>query len=418
MNTNIILDKQLNEISANSAFGNRISIVIVPQIQLSPYVYSLLLNCSSMVNGAFLIIHPKNHEMSETFFKSSERCFTLNILNYDSNPKEKIKELVEHVLRRIEISSLTIDALILHPFAGNVNRELFNKVSTAYKNIKYLFYADGSRNNFNLEYNRDNEENMIDIATNKKYFTSVYSFGFDTSDTIKTKNMLSKITVIDYGYLDFIFTFFKHGIKGNLLDNKKYNLVLSRYWGKDPYLFKSADLQVQSYWKSVELALTSKKNDIIYRGDDRVTMPSTDIKKTNLLDFSSIFSVKNTGCEQLLMENFIHDEPDFLSKLDLIYVFDSSFPLIFQSRKLYNLLSFDTIMVVGFDYESVSRDSIGNSLAAMMRRTSTLIYDLLNLNIFRIYDNNRVITKDSVNSYEDLLFYFTDNGGFFYIQKF
>lgn len=291
---------------------------------------------------------------------------------------------------------------------------------TLQEKIKYHFYADGSRNNFNLEWNRNNEENMIDMVNKKAYDCSVYAFGFDTSASIKTKDKLKYIRILDYGYLDFVFSYFRHNIQLKVQDNVRYNLVLSRYWGRDPYLFKNDDLQIKSYWKSIELALRNKQNDIIYRGDNRstvVTIASSLMKKNRLLDFSSQFKVENSRCDQLLMENFIHEEPEFLKKLDLIYVFDSSFPLIFQSKKLYNLLSFETIIVLGFDYESVSRNSIENTLKVMIRRISILIFDLLKLNIFRIYDKNRVITKETVKSESDLLKYFEDNDGFFYLQK-
>ncbi|QIV96504.1 hypothetical protein EDC55_12017 [Allofrancisella inopinata] len=410
------IDCAISEITSNNAFNKEVSIVVVPQLQLSTYVFCVLNHNISLIKGAVIVIYPVAFEMPKLIYNSSKKFFSLDVVQFH----ERHQDGAIYLLNKIKDNNLKLHSVVLHPFAGSINREILDQILQRDIKVKYYFYADGSRNNFNLEWNRNNEENMIDIVAKKKQFTSVYSFGYDTSDTIETKRNLSKITVIDYGYMDFIFTHFKHNIKSNLEKNKKYNLVLSRYWGRDPYLFKNDDLQVKAYWKSIDVALSSKQNDIIYRGDNRstvVTLASSIIDNVKLIDFSSVFAVQNTRHERLLMENFIHEEPNFLKKIVLIYVFDSSFPLIFQSKKLYKLLPYDTVIVVGFDYESVFKDSTNNTLAVMMRRVATLIYDLLNLNIFRIYDKNRLITKDMVNSYHDILKYFKDNDGFFYIQK-
>jgi hypothetical protein len=337
---------------------------------------------------------------------------------------DKEEEWSNYLFNLIKGEKINIGTVYFHVFSGGLNHELAKKIYFSklddFKKNKFLFYADGSRNNTEIEWSRDSTS-LLKLFSEGARQIEVVGFGFKPEigkalEGIKT----IKRTYIDYKFLDAVFILSKDKVELNKKIDGKVSLVLARYWGRDPYKFKTDDLLIQCYASSISKAI--KFNDIIYRKDNRCDFSIVDVSSCTSLSNKNIFDIANyivnheDKLEEILFENILHNVPELFAHLGEIYCFDSSFPLVFTSPTLYRSLSNETTIISGFDYEEVQKNSLGFALEVMVTRVTVLIFDMLKLEIFNIFDSFGPISV-AENNLEVLTARIKSNGGLFLLKK-
>jgi hypothetical protein len=98
-----------------------------------------------------------------------------------------------------------------------------------------------------------------------------------------------------------------------------------------------------------------------------------------------------------------------------MYCFDSSFPLLFQSRYLWSLLDERCEIVIGFDYEAVAEAATGECLSVMTCRTATVLRDVTRNLLFRAFGRGGPVTSFDQSELQDWL---RANGGYAVLRKY
>lgn len=413
-----------------------VTIIIVSQIELSPYISAFLRKFGNRLSGSFLILHRHANDMSKEFLLYSSRCYGIDIGHFSQWTENKIIILKN----AIESSGKKIACLVAHPFE-RISGITVNYFLEKFMDLKYIFYSDGSRNN------KESEEHTKNIkgASFKKALLSDFEvwlceFGFSSSSQIVSNNRIQpkKHILVEYQWLDFCFSQTKidllikktfEGKNKEQLHIKKSALILNRYWGRGPYMFDSDDLLTLSMSSSIYKACRDAEN-IILRKDSRCHF-STDalissIKSHNkfktITTLEDIIKPEKGEIKDLIFEYIIHKTRDFFENIKYIYSFDSSFPLVFLSPMLMRKLNPEVKFIVGFDYSSVKRYGTDECLRVMSYRVAVLIEDVLMLSLFSVSDSlgsvfNGEAPIDCSKNRELLLERIKNNGGYFFLQK-
>lgn len=387
----------------NSDIGhkkNKCCLIVIPQIQLSPYIASIIHSYYRNEFDLFVVIHPKGSPLSEKLFSVSSLFLSINIRDFVNHEQEG----VEYLFNRFAENCLIIDTILAHPFASGVNGIIGDKAILS-KKITIDFYADGSRNNVFIEDRK--EETLIDKYCSINEKAKLYCFGFLPHD-LMDKNYNLNAVLVDYRFLDFSYCTVQN-INPKYIGNKFIDepgsvngLVISRYWGRNPYEFLESVDGLDLYSKAISLAFSDiNVNNIIFRADNRIAIGGN-YKSANLIDFKSLFSNSESSAE-LLVENFLYNNLEFLKKLSRIYVFDSSFPLIFQSPILKSLLNHDIEITIGAPFDLLKNKMIERGIKTMKKRIIDLIYNIIKLNLFSISTTAGEIYLADINEIENML---------------
>lgn len=370
-------------------------IVVVPQIQLSPYVAALIHSQLRNVFDIFIIIHPVGNPFSRLCFDHPELFITINVRDFIGHEKEGVGYLIEKLSTR----ELILSGVLCHPFSQGVNRYVADSLIPQ-NDCKVYIYSDGSRNNFSLEWSRDGESSLIDKACNLKKRPKLFSFGFLSHDF----NWVAKdvdISIVAYDSLDFVFSTCHRHIEP--LNVKKMDgnsigpagLVLSRYWGREPYVFEDECSLSECYQTTIEKAFYgSKCKTLVMRCDNRSDLPSLSSANFKFLDFLDFFECKFNASE-FLMENILHFNASFLKNFRRVFVFDSSFPLVFQSLELSRLLSHELVIVVGVSRLDVIDKMSENGVNVIKNRVCALVGDLVKLKQFAVTSSIGPVTSSN-----------------------
>lgn len=403
------------------------TILVVPQIQLSPYAASVLRKYMNKYNGIIIVIYPSDNLMSRNMIEFSERIISLNISLLARNGEPVFKELIKN----IEDAGININSAIFHSFAGHANISLFNALDDMKydKDFDLVFYTDGSRNNPILEWGSVEETCLIEKSIRKRKNIKVYCFGFNSvfkvfkSNNPYLKTIVSSNQSVDESYIFDLDQNITLSENSNILGSgEKYALVLSRYWGHGPYIFASDSDQNYCYSISIKKAIRGAKN-IIYRGDNRELVNSrlgesiSNSSDCKLIEFNDMFDIASGEAKDYLLESYLFRFPLLLKNCNLIYSFDSSFPLIFKSNFLYNLLDKNTRLVVGFDRKSVKHKGQSLCYDVMKKRTINLVADILREKVFAVFNENGPVIHDYDLCEEELSENFEFTEGFYWFRK-
>lgn len=390
------IDKAVSQIDAlcsASSIAPSCCIVVVPQIQLSPYVAALIHSQLRNVFDAFILIHPAGNQLSKLCFDFSDLFITINVRDFVDHEDEGVSYLIEKLSKR----ALILSGALLHPFSRGVNQYIADRLIPQ-TNCNVYIYADGSRNNFSLEWTRDDEPSFIDKACNLKKHPNLFSFGYLSHDfNWDTKDV--NISIIDYNALDFIFSTCHRLVKPlnvKRLDSNSpgpVGLVLSRYWGREPYVFEEESSLAECYKATIEKAFCgSGCQTLVIRRDNRSDSTSLSSIDFKLVDFVDFFACEFHASEYL-MENVLHSNASFLKTFHRLFVFDSSFPLVFQSLKLRRLLSHEVTIVIGASRLDVIEKMTDNGVSVIKKRVCALVSDLIRINLFAVTSSIGPVTS-------------------------
>jgi hypothetical protein len=420
------LNKDLN-VNLSSDFlkkSNSLLLVIIPQVHLAPYVYALLLKTGYLFNRKIIVVQQLSYKMASDLFAQWPNVIQLEIKFSHGIERTYFQELI----RRLFLNSSSINEVVLHNFAESINQYIFeqcltgidNRAVTNYPDI--CFYSDGSRNNATPEMSTQVSTGFHFLAKNEKMNTRLYYFGF-----IHGNSSEENIEVIPYFYLESTLASLKSfsKIKKEVLTGTENAIVLTRYWGRDPYFFDEKVELLDIFIDSIQSVLPISA-PLIIRNDARFNISLDKLLKKLITKgykvslFEDLFDIFDVPAKTLLFENFLFDNPTLLSKITTIYCFDSSFPLIFQNKDLYNLLSCNAKIYVGFNKDSVQKYALSDCYSIMRQRTIETIISLCKLSLFNIFDSKGLFFSSCLNqkiSYNDVYKKFDQGDGYFVLEK-
>lgn len=411
--------------------GKQYVVIFVPQIQLAPYVAASLRKVRSCFSGSYLIIYPESNKMSKVCLEYSKDCFGIHLKDFHN------EEIFPELLKQISDRGGQLEGAVLHMFAGGLNNQIITCLRNREQELKWFFYSDGSRNNKECEFDSLEKSKLVNKVIKEAPNVTIINYGFDAESASQIEKVANVKNInINYNLLDLVYSCCDFELKyindlnvssrrGVLAKNS--HLILSRYWGREPYYFESEEAMYGSLYKSIEKSNLETK-DIIYRGDNRANFDLNylfDKFKCNkssvqIKNIDDLLQLQKIPLREVLFENLLYLDEHFLRKINSFYSFDSSFPLIFMSKNLKKMLSDDVRIVVGFDFESVYESGIKSCFEVMKKRTLTVVLDILVNGVFFVHDsigNVDLLRKKSGDSYEFLSQRFSKNGGFFVLTK-
>jgi hypothetical protein len=413
---------------------NSIVLVYVPQIQLSPYIAAVLRKFRNELKGDYLIIHPESNIMSRGLLQYSESCYGVHLKHF-KNPSEDISSFINYLIYK----GKKVSSVICHSFAEGINSAIINFfLKSSLSSPSWYFYSDGSRNNNQSEFNTEGKSLLINRVVDSHNGCTLIEFGFESSGTVREKSSenLNKI-IVGYEWLDLSYdcTPFKPDFSDNIIANNRKKilsssdiaLVLSRYWGREPYFFDSEDNMYDAFVSSINIA-TEGVTSLIYRGDNRSNIETCIIKKKliniqnmlNIYELEELVSFTNVRLNELLFELIISNDNDLFSRVSKYFSFDSSFPLIFISKTLLSLLPDNVEIYVGFDREKVNTHGSGVCYEVMKKRTLTVIQDVIKRNIFNVNDQFGPVLEMTMKTKDDISHLnerFEKSNGLFILSK-
>lgn len=378
----------------------KIVLSICPQIQLAPYLATTL-NEFFDANTQFLIFgNPKETQLISNFPKlPNQRLLEISEYLRTIDKQNEFAEILFSFLLPFNKKNLTF---IFHNFAAKCHGIFAEKILKSfplYSESNFIFYSDGSRNNESSEAYQEVSGDLYESFKIEKFPNLKFvSFGF--KHHIGKERDIDEI--IDYSKIEIQFK--KSSLASNLiidsfnlekLENKKL-LVISRYLGREPYLFDESLISVPSLFsKSIEeIADITKSKSIVIKFDNRFNLNKKVItkeleKKYTCFDFD--YFCKNIPSFKYLMENIIILNPHLLKSFKSIFCYDSSFPLIFQSNLLYSLLPPDISIYCGFPENLLKKYGSKNCKKLMHLRTYETLISITKLNLFNIYSGKSLI---------------------------
>ena len=390
-------------------------IVVVPQIQLSPYVAALIHSQLRNIFDVFILIHPAGNQLSKLCFDSPELFITINVRDFIDHEKEGVSYLIEKLSTR----TLILSGALFHPFSQGVNRYIADSLIPQ-AGCEVYIYSDGSRNNFSLEWSRGGEPSLVDKACVFKKRPNLFSFGFLSYDfNWDAKDV--DISIVDYDSLDFIFYSCHSLVKplnvkrldGNLVG--PVGLILSRYWGREPYVFEDDGSLAECFKTTIEKAFYgSECKSLVMRRDNRSDWSSLSSIDFKVVDFFDFFECE-FDAREFLMENILHSNATFIENFHRIFVFDSSFPLVFQSLELRQLLSHEVVIVVGVSRLDVIGKMSDNGFDVIKKRVCALVGDIVRMNLFVVTSSVGLVLSPD---FEYIANIFDNSTGYFELRLF
>jgi hypothetical protein len=389
-------------------------LVVVPQMQLAPYVFALLLEDQLLLTRKILLIHNRSRTISYELFRDFPNVIQMDI-GYVHNVEE---QYIERLSAMLHTFSCEISSAVLHNFAGSVNMRFAQLLadrtfSGASRRIfssdaDVTYYSDGSRNNPLPEVASQKGNDFYHQYYSDASKRSLVYFGF-RHHTLRDAR---REKVLGYDYIQAGFkmlnklTSFK---ERQYPDDRSYSVVVSRYWGRDPYFFNELEgRSVDSIFVSAIIEKVSKAHTMLIRDDNRFSASASNIISLLIQEnyavrlFSELFELEVGDSKGLLLENFFFDNPSLLSKCKQFYSFDSSFPLVFQNRELYTYLAHDAELFVGFPIELVRVYGRGECFSVMKKRTVETVFSVYRSGIFNIFDNTSLVLSPYIEATDPL----------------
>ena len=404
-----------------------IVLVVIPQVQLSPYVHAVLFGEGLLFSRRIILMHPRSTKLSSELFSPYPNVSQLEIGFANEIAKDYLQELYAH----LSSVSADISTYVLHNFAGTITQVCAEHVNSGVPSLditcpsKVIFYADGSRNNAKPELSGQFAGGFHSDCQRRSAESSLYHFGFVHHTSALPD---SSIRLLPYNYLEASFaasTRLSTLRTATLEQSTKYSMVLTRYWGRVPYFFDENVDILELFIRSIGTVI-STNSPLILRDDNRFQIPVQDVVdklKTQGYEvrrFDEFFDVVGAEHKTLLLENFILDNPEFLLGIESVYCFDSSFPLIFQNKKLYQDLPPEVKIYVGFDRIAVNAHGKDECYSVMRLRTVETVLSVCSCQIFNVFDEHGLVYSPSLEtpvSIDDLFDRFDTGNGYFCMMK-
>jgi hypothetical protein len=421
----------VNPIAESRSGCSNFLLVVIPQVQLSPFVYALLLEEKFLLTRDIILIHNRSQALSFELFRSFPNIIQLDVA-LSRNVEDEYLCALNEVLRS---SSITVSSLVLHNFAGGINERiaqmlhegnLSKKDNNVYsEGIEVIYYADGSRNNPFPETSQEGYGFYTHcFSSNQRKRMAYFGFRHHTAPEDEAD------IIVSYDYvLSGLRTLSRRtSINGQSFDNNvSYALILTRYWGRHPYFFDETDGEsVSQLFAFASTKHLAKSHMLLLRDDNRFSSSIDDIMTAirqqdfNCALFSDMFQVANNGARSLLLECFLLENPEVLPLIKQFYSFDSSFPLVFQNRDLYSSLSHDAELIVGFPRDAVSSRGSGECYSVMKKRTIETVYSIYQCGLFNIFCDGLLIVSPYLESNDPLgaiCTSFDGGDGYFILKK-
>ena len=432
------------DIEQSGILGSKlpVTVVVVPQKELSPYVAGILRMIGNTLKGNFLVVYRPENPMSRDMLIYSARCHGLDYKLFHHWAKKK----VEHFKAQLDANGIKVATLVVHPFErvnSFIVKAFLDHLFSMDSSVPMLiFYSDGSRNNKESEWDYERKGAAFCQAIENQINVWLCEFGFSTPSKLLDQHSLvpKRKLLVGYEWIDFCYevSASQFQISSNYLKSMNSTdfflnsmLILSRYWGRDPYFFQNDQMLMKAMAKSIEKAGQAFPH-FIFRKDVRSQYDFKNLKKEieelkpekyfHLIE--DIIISNNGRLDDFLFEGIMHKTAEFIEHIQCIYCFDSSFPLVFLSPGLMKRLHPNIEIIVGFDFESVNLYGKKKCLDVMAYRTAVLVEDILNIGLFCVSDELGPVSKDatSTNSINaegnpSLLDRIRLNGGYFTLRK-
>lgn len=410
----------------------KLVLVVIPQLQLIPYVYGLLLSENMLFRDNIVLLYNRSLIFPKKLFEDYP-----NIIKLDIRFARNCEELYSRCFFDVLIQySIKVSVLILHNFAGSINKEfalramdnsiMVSEESWIAKEPKFLYYSDGSRNNALPEVTLQEGSDFFSLSQSLNLNSYFFFYGFRHFKYSQHQNE----KVLSYDFVQAAFTAVMEKISVKISGNLQYDsrsLVVCRYWGRDPYFFKESQCEstLSLYIKSVTNVLP-RNLPVVIRGDNRVKEQTNKIvsclsdDEYDVMQFDDLFESNNLDGNQLLLENFFFSSIEIVRSFRMFYCFDSSFPLVFQNRFLYCALAQDAEIYLGFSKKLVMEYGVGECYRVMRQRTLETVYSVLQTGLFNCFVGKKLIASPSIDNFdlmETLEKSFENSEGYFCLVK-
>nr|WP_321442498.1 hypothetical protein [uncultured Cohaesibacter sp.] len=418
------------EQSLNAIAGHpRCRVVLVPQVQLAPFVAASIEKFFPHEHETLIFIHPHGNIICRQIVEALPRAISVNIrtLMGVKSPSETVRALTTMLDDRFDEVSY-----VLHAFAGGINqvfcdelieRQSDTRITESHHNkLTVALYADGSRNNVEIEFTSSNETPLLPRLRENFNNIDFFTFGFERFAGSEGAINGVNERLVEYNHLDCILQRLSIDVRFDKTfaeSDTDFSIVLSRYWGRPPYLFSDEAVQHFIYTHSVEHALRNFQGQVIYRTDNRRDITShhtRNLGNSEILTIEDLFNC-DTDLREILFEIILMNNPDFLSRSRIIYCFDSSFPLIFQSPMMKKQLHSNLSIVIGFKKDDVKSHGVDYCFEASRERTCNLVRDIIALRLFYVFDENGPLIAEQYSNVEAIKRRFDRGSGFFYLRQ-
>lgn len=419
---------ELDELSNWLPKDGNVVVAFSPQMHLTPYVFALLCSKNLLFNPVVVIGDSTACERSSLI--QFPNIFFVNQQLFIGGKKEFFNELLDVILNK----SLTIDSFVIHNFAHELNMafvEYFvdpclcpTKFTGFCLNSRFYIYADGSRNNPMPE-----QDAFIEIGTVAKrlskmgiaYEMNYFGFRYDYYPPHEFENVIGYQFVQPYYQLGPVQT--SVVLKNINILNPPVVLVLARYIGRGPYKLPVNTIDsISRFFVDCIVDAINLDSSVIVRYDNRFleiqdTVDSLIAQKFNqAIDLSDLVDVcPHLDLDTILMERIAIENPALVGKLDEVYCFDSSFPLVFQSKNVYRSFPVNCSIICGFSLKCLKAYDVTDEFYDLIRsRTVSVLFHALQLKLFRLYTLSGCLIFDPVcdtpvyTKIDDL---FMDNNG-------
>lgn len=366
------------------ALPDQFDVIVVPQIQLAPYVASALFSDTEK-SKTLLVIGPTGNPYFKYYLGPVKRAVFANVRSAAFSSFS----LWRSFLSKCKSNGKTVGAIYLHAFAGGANHTLAKLLTSNHlAPSRVRVFADGSRNNLHKEFKEPNDVNILEYLVDKYAHTtrlSIIRFSH-SEDKFPTKLNQVHVNYRQYDrYLSLLpRSIISEGGRRTGLLPKRVLLVLMRYYGRPPYEFTCEDQRNRSAIKAFE-EIAQGHDLIVIRFDNRFADPEQllSFARTNLNceveEFSKFIGLEKRKSKEVLFESLLLSDPVRFRSIKTIYCYDSSFPLIAQSALIRSALPRGVRLVWGAPAESLASLSNMSSLDAFQKRIDNLNSDLVAL---------------------------------------
>ena len=346
-----------------------VTLVYIPQRELLPYVKYII-----ELNTPTIIYHNVEKSFLSRYLTSLDKMICINCIHYPpDNLFPKFKQM-----------NIKFNKIILHNFAfvaSNICDKLITqKYNITTDNYKVLLYADGSRNNYKSE---STDQSQIDYHTllNKHNIkNTLYFFGFihnSFCDDISNTKIIEYNEQV-YPKLDMNINIPKNNIA----------IFLSRYLNRDDYQTSTSCANI--FQHHIDLLFDNTTSNFIKYDNRILDIPNS---MNNIKDFNTLI----VNSKEYLLEEILLNNLDILNKITKIFLFDSSFPLLFQLPRLYNNLNKNIEIYLGFDYGYMKKYATNTCIELLTKRTIEIIINVNKLKLFDVYLEGKIIQNDKID---------------------
>jgi len=367
-NTNDIKVDNTNDINVDKLNNFKdldVVIIYIPNTGFLPFIFNIIFNL--FTNNNIIIIGHVTSIWLEYMNNFKNICSIKNV--------DLIKK-----------SNILINTLVLHDFHP-ISYKLFDllKTNILSEKITLLSYSDGSKNIIS----------MLGIHMSHRKNSKVIFHNINTTD-LNDDEMI----ILNYDFLYKCYPVIKENIFKEILSKENINFVVLRYYGTGAYKFK-VDVE--------NLIINEIKNipnisdfSLHIKDDGRVMFDTNEISNSLSAElFSS--NIKNND---YLLENILLYS-NFLDNVNILYSFDSSFPLMLCIPELYKKLKPNIKIYVGCS-NNLFEHGTEQCINTIKWGVSTIIWQLLQKKIFYIYSGDVLLDanmkQDEILNGENFLY--------------